>query len=313
MRQMRGIDRTLRREIDRFGWMFRTHVPDAFLPIAQRPLESFENELFRMRAIPPHHLVSAFARPLFDHGGDGTITSAARTIALERSATFGARARATAAILFDEPSVFAADLAGLLHAYSEEVFEREWRRLEETLARSIAEANGTLARGDAWLVLGRLPANCRVASDELFVDLPHEHAVDASSERPLVLIPSFFAWPHLVVNCDGPWPLAIAYTAPPFAREAEPRIPPADLVTTMRALADDSRLRILKLIAERPRTSQELEPLVGLSRAGLSKALRRLAEAGLISGKREGFYVVYSLEPARVRAVTPELAEYIGP
>jgi DNA-binding transcriptional ArsR family regulator len=170
-----------------------------------------------------------------------------------------------------------------------------------------------LAHRGVWAALGRLPAHCRTGPGdrELLVDLPHEHAVEATPERPLVLSPSFFVWPHLVVSCDAPWPLAIAYSPPLLAREAEPRVPPAALVTTLRALADGSRLRILRLIAERPRTSQELEPLVGLSRAGLSKGLRRLAQAGLISGKREGFYVVYSLDAARLRAVAPQLARFL--
>jgi DNA-binding transcriptional ArsR family regulator len=74
---------------------------------------------------------------------------------------------------------------------------------------------------------------------------------------------------------------------------------------------DDTRLRILKLIAERPRTTQELGPLVGLSTAGLSKSLRRLAEAGLVAPRREGYYVVYSLDPARIAALSPAIEGFL--
>src|SRR5262249_56137329 len=109
------------------------------------------------------------------------------------------------------------------------------------------------------------------------MDRPQEHRAEVSLANKLVLSPSFFVWPHLRVNCDPPWPLAIVYAAPAVAREADPRVPDARLLDALRALADDTRLRVLKLIAERPRTTQELEPLVGLSRAGLSKSLRRLA------------------------------------
>jgi hypothetical protein len=34
-------------------------------------------------------------------------------------------------------------------------------------------------------------------------------------------------WPHLMVNCDAPWPLALVYAAPETARDAEHRIPRA--------------------------------------------------------------------------------------
>ena len=102
------------------------------------------------------------------------------------------------------------------------------------------------------------------------------------------------------------------YAAPDLAREAEPRIPPAELLRVLRAVADDTRLRILRLIAERPRTTQELGPLVGLSRAGLSKSLLRLAEAGLVVPRREGYYVVYSLAPDRLDAFAEALRSFLA-
>jgi len=113
------------------------------------------------------------------------------------------------------------------------------------------------------------------------------------------------------VNCDEPWPTAVVFAAPALARDAEPRLPPEELLRTLGALADDTRLRILKLIAERPRTTQELAPLVGLSRAGLSKSLHRLADAGLVAGRRDGYYVVYSLAEDRLRSTASALERFL--
>jgi DNA-binding transcriptional ArsR family regulator len=94
-------------------------------------------------------------------------------------------------------------------------------------------------------------------------------------------------------------------------RAAEPRIPPADLLRVLRALGDDTRLRVLKLIAVRPRTTQELAPLVGLSNAGLSKSLRRLAEAGLVMSRREGYYVVYALAPGCLEGLADAVGRFL--
>src|SRR5262249_45961954 len=116
----------------------------------------------------------------------------------------------------------------------------------------------------------------------------------------------------LRVSCDPPSPLAIVYAAPSLVRGAEPRLPPAELLKLLRAVADDTRLRVLRLIAERPRTTQELGPLVGLSNAGLSKSLRRLAEAGLVVPRREGYYVVYSLAPGRLQSLAAALERFLG-
>lgn len=71
------------------------------------------------------------------------------------------------------------------------------------------------------------------------------------------------------------------------------------------------RLRALRLIAERPRSTQELAPLVGISEAGLSKQLRALADAGLVSSRRDGYYVLYSLVPERIAPLSDALLRYL--
>lgn len=73
------------------------------------------------------------------------------------------------------------------------------------------------------------------------------------------------------------------------------------------ALRDPTRLRILRLIAQQPRSTQELAPLVSLTEAGVSRHLRLLAGVGLLTTHREGYYVVYSIAPDP----PPELARIL--
>jgi len=82
-------------------------------------------------------------------------------------------------------------------------------------------------------------------------------------------------------------------------------------VGVLRALGDQTRLRALKLIAERPRSTQELAPLVGISQAGLSKHLRILAGAGVLETRREGYYVLYSLAPDRIDALSEAVRRFM--
>jgi DNA-binding transcriptional ArsR family regulator len=307
---MRALDPALRREIDALGFAYRHQIPDLFIPSPDDAPESFEQELARFRARSPELLLAALGRPLHDHGGAGAAAfhdPGVRESMLARAAE--------AALLLDHPVEFADRLAAMLERYWHESFSAEWARIEPLLARSIVEAGRLLATVGIWPVLGRLPAHCRLDPErrQLQIDLPHEHTVEVSADNPLVLSPSVFVWPHLRVNCDPPWPLSLVYAAPALVREAEPRIPPAELLRILRALADDTRLRVLRMIAERPRTTQELEPLVGLSRAGLSKSLQRLAEAGLVVPRRDGYYVVYSLVPERLDALSAALGLFLEP
>jgi DNA-binding transcriptional ArsR family regulator len=89
--------------------------------------------------------------------------------------------------------------------------------------------------------------------------------------------------------------LTLSYPAPSIARIARPATPSPQLVRGLRALSDDTRLRALRLIAQAPRSTQELASLIIISEAGLSKHLRILSDAGLVRTTREGYYVLYSL------------------
>jgi DNA-binding transcriptional ArsR family regulator len=108
-------------------------------------------------------------------------------------------------------------------------------------------------------------------------------------------------------SIDPSWLLGMAYRAPFVVGEARPRVPPADLMRVLRACGDDVRLRALRRIAERPRSTQELAPLVGITEAALSKHLRQLADAGVLESRRDGRYVLYHLRPDRLEPLSEGL------
>src|SRR5438132_1898727 len=79
------------------------------------------------------------------------------------------------------------------------------------------------------------------------------------------------------------------------------------LSATLKAVSDPSRLRILGLLAERPRTGEELSELVGVRTPTVSHHLKRLAEVGLVTAVAEQYYRVYSLRPDALREVARSL------
>jgi DNA-binding transcriptional ArsR family regulator len=318
VRAMRGLDPAMRRRIDGFRFVYGTHLPDMLVPSPLERQETFEEEVERFCGHPPDLLIEEFGRPLFDHAGrHGEHVfddSGVRETMLRRAAKNGQSSLRLARLLLDDPQAFALEFARLLEDYWESTFANEWEHVDVLLSDSIVEAGRLLATLGIWAVLGRLPPHCRPGpyGQVLEIDLPHEHTVAISGDNPLVLSPSVFVWPHLRVNCDGPWPTALVYSAPAIFRNATVRMPPAELTRILRALADDTRLRVLRLIADRPRTTQEIAPLVGLSMSGASKCIRLLSEAGLITGQRDGYYVVYRLAPNRIATLTTEVTRFLA-
>jgi predicted transcriptional regulator len=69
-----------------------------------------------------------------------------------------------------------------------------------------------------------------------------------------------------------------------------------ELVGLFKALADANRLKILGLLAQQPYSGEELSALLDLKASTVSHHLSKLAEAGLVSARAEGYYSVYELD-----------------
>ena len=320
VRAMRRLSPALKREIDVFAFAFRAYFPEFFFPSPAGELLDFAGELRRLRATDPALVRLEFAIPLIGPQAGGGETRdpsvleepAVRRRLRERAAVEGDEA--LAALLLDDPGALLERFLGLLERYWDDAFAQEWERIEPDLAASVTEAGRQIEEHGLYALLkGMWP---EVRSDpeagRFWLERPHDHEVEIGPEDRLVLAPSTYVWPHVRVNCDAPWPLGLVFPASAIVREAHPRIPPAALVGVLRALADDTRLRALRLIAERPRSTQELAPLVGITEAALSKHLRVLAEVGLLERRREGYYVLYRLVPEQVAAVAPSLGAFLG-
>jgi len=72
-----------------------------------------------------------------------------------------------------------------------------------------------------------------------------------------------------------------------------------EFTTVMKALSEPNRVRIVKLTAKRPLCVCELTELLGLAQPTVSKHVRILEQAGLVSGRREGPWILYQPGPGR--------------
>jgi DNA-binding transcriptional ArsR family regulator len=320
VRAMRRLSPALKREISVFAFAYRAYFPEFLFPSPSGELLDFDGELERLRTVDEGWVRTEFAIPLIGSQVGGHVPrDPAALEAPDFRRRLGERAaaeadEALAAGLLDDPRAVLERFVALLEAYWEEAFAAEWARIEPELAASVSEAGRVIAAHGVYGLLRGLWPEVRSDPDGgcFSLERPHEHEVEIGPDELLVLAPSVYVWPHLRVNCDEPWPLGLVFPASSIVRDARPRIPPAQLTAVLRALADDSRLRALRLIAERPRSTQELAPLVGITEAALSKHLRTLTDAGLLERRREGYYVLYRLLPGRIAAVAPSLNEFLA-
>ncbi|MGL5446551.1 MAG: ArsR/SmtB family transcription factor [Rhabdaerophilum sp.] len=82
----------------------------------------------------------------------------------------------------------------------------------------------------------------------------------------------------------------------------------------LKALSHESRLIVLCLLAERERSVSELEQILALRQPTVSQQLARLRLDGLVTTRREGKTILYSLANEDVRRVIGVLyAIYCAP
>src|SRR5512140_2467843 len=89
------------------------------------------------------------------------------------------------------------------------------------------------------------------------------------------------------------------------------------LLVFFKALADESRLKIVGLLAHQPRSVDEIAAILELSAPTVSHHLGRLQEAGLVQAQAQQYYNVYALRTdvlqgmARQVLSTDKLAEVV--
>ncbi len=65
----------------------------------------------------------------------------------------------------------------------------------------------------------------------------------------------------------------------------------------LKALADKTRLKLLALLSLRPCCVCELAEVIGFSQPTISRHLKLLADAGLVSYEKRGSFQIYRLAP----------------
>lgn len=129
--------------------------------------------------------------------------------------------------------------------------------------------------------------------------------------RRLYLSPSYFGRPYNYVFGGPGWHM-FAYPLPEAALGAEADAAPASSIRLFKALGDESRLRILRLLASGDLYLTEIADRMGLSKPTVSHHLAQLRAAGLVTITEAGALTYYSLRRDRLTEAGAELARYLG-
>lgn len=130
--------------------------------------------------------------------------------------------------------------------------------------------------------------------------------------KRIILAPSYFERPYNSLIKVGDVELLCYAIADSSLESAGRTAPPAATVRLYRALGDETRLSILRLLVERDRYLTELANELELSKPTVSHHLAQLRAASLVTMTEQGNLTYYTLRRDRVRDAGPELISYLA-
>jgi DNA-binding transcriptional ArsR family regulator len=208
-----------------------------------------------------------------------------------------------------DPDAVAQRLLALFSDYWTHAFEQEWPEVEARLALARTQAALRLESGGIGALLKSSTRRARLADGGITVTptIPADIDVDVQDDGRMPVVISLYSSPWVITRIAPAAGLVIP--APAADRQVTP--PSLALVQELDAIADPTRLTLLRLVAGKARSTRELAQLLELSEAAVSKHLHRLSEAQLVRGERQGYYVMYRLIPERAVAASDSLLSFL--
>lgn len=199
-------------------------------------------------------------------------------------------------------------LIACLKAYFFNYFEAELRYMEPLLIRIHKKQAALCDELGVLKYIATLHNRIEVTEEALIFYKYRTFTVPFTELKSVTINISSFVPPHLMLGISDPAHIHLTFHA---QLQEIPNFAPVDLVKTLKALGDGTRLKILRTIRQKPSSTQSLAVELDLTEACISKHLKLLSEAELLYRQRKGNYVYYLLNPMQLDRIPMDIFQYI--
>ena len=222
--------------------------------------------------------------------------------------------------LFETPEKIQKDLCAFLLSYWNQYFEEEYHWVELLLVKGVKDEAKRLAEESLARFLTRLSGGL-ISRDKKLRRTHPDHVLIESGSGPvevsmsdlseIALFPSLFVSPQSIFELSG-GRLVMSFSVPPgvYLRR-DTLVPPEQLSRLLKTLADETRLKIMKLMMQDRQFTQGLAVELGLAEPTISRHLKVLREADLISSVKEGNYIYYTLRLERIAELHMKILDFL--
>ncbi len=198
-----------------------------------------------------------------------------------------------------DPAALKQLVTGHIRWFWKNYLQAEWTRVRPMLEESAKAFNQIDYSNMTRMQMIEFVTDKDVSSEP---KLQSKWANDLEQASKLVFIPNAHIGPY--IRADKIQDILYFYFGAHLPEGSDIRVPEldrAEIVSRISALADDTRLQILQLIAERGEMrSQEIMEVVNLSQPSVSRYLSQLTAAGFLQERRANGAKAYILNEDRI-------------
>jgi DNA-binding transcriptional ArsR family regulator len=186
-------------------------------------------------------------------------------------------------------------------------FEKELRFIEPLLIRFLKRDSEVCIRKGILNYVNELHSRIEV-TDKAF--LFHKYTLFTipfdTLKRVIIRVSSFIS-PHLLMDYADDM---VQFTTVAHLDTKIEKVP-MDLLKLIKALSDETRLKIIRQLRKSKGSTQSLAAELNITEAGISKHLKMLYDAELLYKEREGNYIYYYLNTFFIDRIPLELYEFL--
>ena len=203
--------------------------------------------------------------------------------------------------------VFLKNMTRVLKEYYLNHFEKQLRFIEPLLVRRLRRDSELCSKIGVLEYVNGIHSRIEVTEQAFLLHKYTLFTVPFDRLRRVIIRISSFIDPHLLIDHEENM---VQFTIRIHLDRGTPEVP-RDLLRLMKALSDETRLKILRIIYKDKASTQSLAQELNISEAGVSKHLKILYDSDLLYKERNGSFIYYYLNKSLLDMIPMDLHQYL--
>ncbi|SKC39336.1 ArsR/SmtB family transcription factor [Maledivibacter halophilus] len=197
----------------------------------------------------------------------------------------------------------------VLEMYWEKVFKKEWFIIKKYIIKTIKDQKMILVNTNVFNYISNLHHDISINNNSIIMKKNIDFKINIDDIKEIRLFPSVFTSPHLMINIVHN--SLILYLNLNFHSAMLSEKVPDELITLLKAVSDETRLKIIRILSSNQATTQELSEILNLTPSTISLHLKSMKEAKLVKTKKVKKFVYYKLIENQLNSINDRLKDFL--